>query len=132
MNWQDHVRAELEKMIESGNLPPMIGGGRRTILIPEPRPEDERPRYKTEGEVPDGYMRGEVSKPANAEGRLGGFWAHVKHQDVANPILERVFTGDVIDIPENEYEIVYKKNWIKTPWKKTEPKLPEKTKQAAA
>ncbi len=129
INWRQYAQEALEKVIKEGNLPPIIGGGRRTIVIPEPRPEDERPRYKTEGEVPEGYVRADISRPVGSDGRLGSFWVHVKHQDKTNHVLERVFTGDIVDIPENEFVKLYERNWVREPWK---PKASEKTKPQAA
>ena len=63
--------------------------------------------------------------------RLGSYWATVKHQDKANPVLERVFTGDVIDIPEADFAKLYEKQWAREPQKPWKPSL-EKTKSQAA
>lgn len=132
-SWKEQVQAYLDEYIKKN--PPVIGGGRRTIIMPMPQPEDERPRYKTEGETPAGYVRGEICRPNHFNGdkveRLGSVWATVKHQDKPNPVLERVFTGDVIDIPEAEFAKLYEKNWVREPQKPWKPSL-EKTKQQAA
>ena len=109
--------------------------GRRTIIMPQPQPEDERPRYKTEGEVPAGFVRAEVCRPNRMDGdrveRLGSYWATVKHQDKSSAFLERVFTGDVVDIPEAEFAKLYEKQWAREPQKPWKPNL-EKTKPQAA
>ena len=113
--------------------PPIIGGGRRTIVMPEPRPEDVRDPYKATGDVPAGHTRAEVVRPnydqTDPNGRKGSFWVHVMHPGKSNAVLERVFRGDVVDIPDNEYEMLMDRNWVREPWTK---KPPEKTKLQAA
>ena len=119
INWREYVQTELERIIAEGKLPHMIGGGRRTIIIPEPQPEDERPLFNTEGEVKAGCVRAEITRRC---------WAS-KDGNVAI----RVFKGDVIDIPEAEFATFYERNWAREPWKKPEAKqpAPEPTKQRA-
>ena len=112
--------------------PPVIGGGRRTIIMPEPRPEDKRPTYKAEGDVPDGYTRGEIVRPnydpSDPNGRKGSVWVHVKHAEKTNHVLERVFRGDIVDIPDAEFVKLYERNWVRQPWN---PKENVKKPQAA-
>lgn len=117
INWREHVQKALEDVIAAGNLPPMIGGGRRTVIIPEPQPEDERPLFKTEGPVKEGCVRAEMTKRC---------WAS---KDGFSAI--RVFKGDVIDIPEAEFAIFYERNWAKEPWKKQSEPAPAQTKPRA-
>ena len=123
-NWREKITEYLDEYMKTH--PPVIGGGRRTIIMPEPRPEDERPQYKTEGQVLAGFTRAEVVRPnydqSDPNGRKGSFWCHVKHQDKANPVLERVFRGDVIDIPDAEFEKLMERNWVREPWTKKETK----------
>lgn len=127
-NVREYVQNALKEFVAQN--PPVPGGGRRTLIVPEPQPEDARERYKAEGEVPEGFMRAEICRPNRMEGeklyRLGSFWATVKHHG-KSPVLERVFTGDVVDIPDDEFAKFYAKNWVRQPW---QPK--EKTKPQAA
>jgi len=106
--------------------PPVIGGGRRTIVMPAPRPEDDREPYKAQGPVPEGYTRAEVVRPNydqnDPNGRKGSFWVHVKHPDKTNHVLERVFKGDIVDIPDAEFEKLIERNWVRQPWTKKETK----------
>ena len=128
INWREKVQEYLGEYLK--NNPPIIGGGRRTVIMPEPRPEDERPPYAAEGEVPEGYSRAEITRPNydqhDPNSRKGSFWVHVKHQG-QNPVLERVFKGDIVDIPDAEFEKLMERNWVREPWKPN----PAKTKQAA-
>ena len=107
--------------------------GRRTMIMPAPRPEDDREPYKAQGPVPEGYTRAEIVRPNydqnDPNGRKGSFWVHVKHPDKTNHVLERVFRGDIVDIPDAEFEKLYERMWVREPkgtWTKKE------TKQQAA
>lgn len=112
---------------------PPTQAGRRTIYMPAPRPEDEREAYLTEGPVPEGFTRVEIIKPMidpnePTASRKGACWATCKHGE-NGPRNERVFTGDIVDIPDKEYEVLFKRNWVK-PCQTT--KTPAATKQQAA
>lgn len=104
INWREHVQSALEKIIAENKLPPIVGGGgRRTVIIPEPQPEDARPLFTTEGPVKEGCTRAEITKRC---------WASKDGQ--ANI---RLFKGDVVDIPDAEFAILYERNWAREPWK---------------
>ena len=128
-NWREKVNEYLADYMKTH--PPVIGGGRRTVIMPEPRPEDDRMPYAAEGDVPEGYTRAEICRPNydqnDPTSRKGSFWVHVKHQG-QGPVLERVFKGDIVDIPDAEFAALYDRNWVREPWKPS----PAKTKQQAA
>lgn len=133
-SWREQVQEYLDKWLEKN--PPVIGGGRRTIIMPEPRPEDKRPRYRAEGEVPEGFTRAEVVRPNydqnDPASRKGSFWVHCKHQDKSNPVNERVFNGDIVDIPDAEFEKLYAKNWVREPREPQQPWTKKDKKPQAA
>lgn len=130
-NVRELVKGFVEEFVAQN--PHQPGMGRRKIFMPEPRPEDERPPYKADGEVPEGYTRAEIIKPNvdqnDPASRKGAFWTHVMHQGKTSHVLERVFSGDIVDIPDAEFEVLIKRNWVREPWK---PKAPGATKQQAA
>lgn len=119
-----NVREKLTEFMKEyiKNNPPIIGGGRRTIVMPEPRPEDVREPYRFEGAVPDGFTRAEVVRPnydqTDPNGRKGSFWVNVRHPGKSSVTLERVFRGDVVDIPDDEFEKLMERNWVREPWTK--------------
>lgn len=128
-NVREMVKKFVDEYVEKN---PPTAGGRRKIYMPAPRPEDEREPYITEGPVPEGYTRAEITKPMvdpNEPGasRKGGVWVSCKHPDNANPRTERVFTGDIVDIPNDQYAILDKRNWVKP----CQTKAPDATKPRA-
>ena len=94
---KDYVESWLQKN------PPVIGGGRRTIIMPEPQPEDARDLYETKGDVKEGFVRAEITHRC---------WAS---KDGYTAI--RLFKGDVVDLPDAEFAILYERNWAREPWK---------------
>lgn len=110
--WREKVQSYLEEYMAKN--PPIIGGGRRTIIVPEPQPEDARPLFETEGPVKDGLVRAEITRRC---------WGSKDGQTAI-----RLFKGDIVDIPEAEFAKLYERNWAREPWKPSQ----EKTKQQAA
>lgn len=108
--WREKVQSYLEEYLAKH---PQTGGGRRTILMPEPQPEDARDVFVTEGPVKDGLVRAEITRRC---------WGSKDGQ-----IAIRLFKGDIVDIPEAEFAKLYERNWAREPWKPN----PGKTKSQA-
>jgi hypothetical protein len=65
-----------------------------------PKPEDARPLFKAEGEVPAGKVRAEIIKRCWASGNL------------------RLFVGDVVDLSEDDFALLHERNFAKLQWTK--------------
>ena len=63
-----------------------------------PKPEDARPLFVAKGETPDGFVRAEVIKRC---------WSS----------KQRLFAGDVVDLSEEDFALLYERNFVKQPWK---------------
>ena len=133
-SWREQVQEYLDNYMKTN--PPIIGGGRRTIIMPEPRPEDKRPKYNATGDVPEGFVRAEIVRPNydqnDPNSRKGSFWVNVRHQDNPNAVLERVFNGDIVDIPDAQFEKLYAKNWVREPREAQQPWIKKDKKPQAA
>lgn len=64
-----------------------------------PKPEDARPLFEAKGEVKEGFIRAEIT---------GRVWA-------SNNL--RLFKGDVVDLSEADFELLYKLEKARQPWK---------------
>ena len=98
---KEQVQTYLDEYVKKN--PPVAGGGRRTIIMPEPQPEDARELFNTEGPVKEGFVRAEITQRCWAS--KDGFTAI------------RLFKGDIVDLPDAEFAILYERNWAREPWK---------------